>query len=83
MAKDTSDTSWVKSPSRFNEQVNAILLIMFLAVVVILFLKGCDSDALKMIKYDETNPEQELVVTNDSVQNDSLTILHQTNMTHE
>ena len=81
MAKDTSDTTGVKSPIRFNEQVNTILLIMFLAVVVILFLKGRDRDG--MIRYDETNQVQELVVTNDSIQNDSLTILHQTNMTHE
>lgn len=83
MAKDTSDTSGVKSPIRFNEQVNAILLIMFLAVVVILFLKGCNKDALKMIRYDETDQEQEFVVTNDSIQNDSLTIIHETNTTHE
>ena len=41
MCKDKSNTSGTKTTRRFNEQVNVILLIMFLAVVVILSLRGC------------------------------------------
>jgi len=39
MAKETSNKPF--NPIRFNEQVNAILLIMFLTVAIILSLKGC------------------------------------------
>lgn len=39
MAKETSNKPF--NPIRFNEQVNAILLIMFLTVAIILSLKEC------------------------------------------
>lgn len=71
MAKDTSNTSGIKHRVRFNEQVNLLLIIMFLAVVSILFIKGCsigsvDGDTGKEIK-------ENVAQNNDNTQRDSIT----------
>ena len=67
MAKETVNGSGLKNPRRFNEQVNTILLIMFLIVVVVVSVKGCKSKTYPIIdSYDSQ--------TEDSYdKNDSLT----------
>lgn len=78
MAKETSSGSGFKNPFRFNEQVNIILLIMFLSVVLILSLKGCGtclfdkSENIPVVNEQQDGHE----VACDSTQSDSLTTVH-------
>jgi hypothetical protein len=77
MANDTSNTPRFKSPHRYDEQVNIILLIMFLSVVVILSLKGCNACVIDSTQSATESKNKEIVVEGDSTHNDSLTIVHQ------
>lgn len=71
MAKETTSGTGFKTPQRFNEQVNAILLIMFLSVVIILSLKGC-GNCMFTQKENENAVQEESVVKSDSLTNDSI-----------
>lgn len=75
MAKETSNGSSFKNPFRFNEQVNTILLIMFLAVVVVLFLNGGRCFTAKQQKSTTIKKEQ-IVERADSIPSDSIVNLH-------
>lgn len=73
MAKETFNANNYKSPRRFNEQVNTILLIMFLTVVLILSFKGCGthfSDANRISTQDKST------LVTDSTTSDSLNNNH-------
>lgn len=64
MAKETVNSSGLKNPRSFNEQVNNILLIMFLTVVAVVSVKGCGKcDAYSKVK----DCEEDCFVKNDSL----------------
>lgn len=71
MAKDTSNKSYFKTRLHFNEQVNCILLIMFLAVALIITIKGCGGNLYPKVQSLQT---KEGVIQTDSLQNDSVVI---------
>lgn len=72
MAKDTSNKPFFKNSVRFNEQVNAILLIMFLTVSVILCVKGCGTCLFQKDQSKQDNITENGVVTSDSIKSDSI-----------
>lgn len=72
MNKDNSNTSGTKSTRRFNEQVNVILLIMFLAVVVILSLRGCRTRLFDGSVSGNQSHADQMSQQGDSTQIDSL-----------
>ena len=69
MAKDSSNNPFTQF--RFNEQVNAILLIMFMTVAIILSLKGCGTCLLNKSQYTPASQTDGSIVVNDSASRDS------------
>lgn len=74
MAKDTSNKPFI--PFRFNEQVNAILLIMFMTVAIILTIKGCGNCLLDKSQSTQESQTNKNTIVNDSIKSDStITVL--------
>ena len=65
MAKETSDS--YKSRMRFNEQVNFILLIMFLSVALIISIRGCGGSVCSHNLDGEGVPTSENNTVNNSI----------------
>ena len=72
MAKDTSNKSSFKTRLYFNEQVNFILLIMFMAVAIIITIKGCDGCLSP--KENLSTQTKEGLIPSDSLANDSVLV---------
>ncbi len=70
MAKETSNKPCCLI--RFNELVNAILLIMFLAVVIILSVKGCGTCLIGKSQDIQKVQNENIVAEADSTKNDSI-----------
>lgn len=73
MAKNVNNT-YFKTHMHFNEQINFILLIMFLSVVLIISLKGCGGQVCPTLDSKQESQETQSVVTADCTANDSIVV---------
>lgn len=72
MTKEISNNTFFRTRKHFDEQVNFILLIMFLSVAVIITMKGCGGTICsndKPVLHTEEN-----IIQSDSVSKDSVDI---------
>lgn len=71
MIKETSNKQF--NPIRFNEHVNAILLIMFLTVAIILSTKGCGTcfveknQNIKKVMTEKGNAKADSTMTDSTI----------------
>lgn len=73
MVKETSNKP--RKSIQFNEQVNAILLIMFLTVALIISLKGCGKCFISKTHDIKNEQVGRNVAEADSTENDSIIIV--------
>lgn len=73
MAKDTSNNPF--NQFHFNEHVNAILLIMFLAVSTLLLVKGCNPNMPDEDPGTQSAQSERDIVMNEMVKSDSNSIV--------
>lgn len=75
MAKETSNKPF--KPIRFNEQVNVVLLIMFLTVAIIISLKGCGTCLIDRSQNIKNVTTDKIVAEADSTMSDSTAVMQE------